>query len=587
MPPDASSPRTLRTVGDEDPIVLLNTFLDVSLSLTQQFDIQHILISMVERSMSLTSARYGAAVLVGPDGKVTQFLHRGLTPEQVTRIRERPAGRGLLGSVLEDGKAVRLANLAGRARAVTSPEQVVADSFLGVPMHFRTRLVGALYLAKPPGEPPFDTLDEALMKALASMGALGVENARLFASETQRAWRNDVLRAISDVIHASLDHDAVLSSTAEQLGIAVRSDRCVIRLADPATGELRDDAPYQWNAADLDPLPGGSLEPFPVTRLAASTSQTQWSRDMRADGSLPEEPTAPVGGRACLATPLVWNGALLGVASCYGRKPREWTADDIALIEEAAAIVAGGLHHIWLVEKAVQTATRLQDVDQQRSDFVAMVAHEVRSPATAIAGIAGELRKPGEVPSEKRNELLDTLERESRRLARLVSAVLDVEAIDQGVLELDTSEVDLARLAHEAIVDAGSLEDTRLVVEPGAAQVPADRDKIKQVLINLINNALRFSPPGDAVTVAVTPRSDAVTVSVTDRGPGIPPEHRDKMFARFGTVPATAKHGSGLGLYLSRRLIDAHHGSIWFESEPGATTFFFDLPRRVPGGRSG
>lgn len=588
MQPNPSSPPSLRTADVDGAVRLINSFLDVSLTLTQQFDTQHILISIVERSMSLTSARYGAAVLVGPDGKMAEFLHRGLTREEVARLPHLPRGEGLLGWVLERRETLRLEDMSEHPASVGFPyDHVGMQALLAVPMLFRGRMIGALYLSKPPGDSPFDEVDEALVKALAAMAALGVENARLFAAETERASRSSVLRAVSDAVHSSLEMDSILTSTAEKLGKAARSDRCVIRLARPGTPGSLEETPHQWHASGLDPLPPGDLDRYPVSALAAVTRTTQRSDDLASDPVTESSGGEFLGGRAALATPLLWGDELLGVALLKSESPRTWTQAEIQLIEEAAAIVSAGLHHARKYADALATVERLQELDQMRSDFVTMVSHEVRSPATAIAGIADILKRHEDLDAERRAELLETLGRESRRLARLVSSVLDVEALDQGALSLDITTVDLAQLAHEAVLDARALQKTRVVAEPGNPVVAADRDKVKQVLINLLNNALRFSPDGEFVSIAVTPGTDEVIASVTDKGPGIPEAHRSKIFKRFGTVPGV-KRGSGMGLYLSRKLVEAHGGAIWFETGDRGTTFSFKIPRRetIPGEES-
>lgn len=579
--PDVPAVRALHSVGQADPVQLLNTFLDVSLSLTQQFDIQHILISIVERSMSLTSARYGAVVLVGPDGKLIDFLHRGLTQEEARSMGSLPEGHGLLGEVLGTRAALRIDKMSEHPKSIGFPQRhVEMEALLGVPMMFRDQLVGAVYLTKPPGDSPFDPTDEALMKALAAMAALGVENARLFHAESRLARRNLVLHSVSEAVHASLDLNTVLSSAAEQLGKAARVDRCVIRLARSDSGEL-EDVPHQWHVSDLSPLAPGHTHLYPVAMLTASTRTTQWSDDIAAD----DRPTLDVpelpGGRAALATPLIRKDSLIGVAVLHSRNPRAWTTEDIMLIEDAAATVAAGIHHVRAIQDAVEAARRFEELDTRRSDYVTMVAHEVRSPVTAIAGIAQQLRARDDIEQGRRNELLDTLVRESARLARLVSTILDIERDDQGALELDMTKVDIAQLTREAIADANAVAKTRVVVEPGIAEITADRDKIKQVMINLLNNACRYSPPDDPVTVTVTPGDADVTLTVSDRGPGIPPEHHDKLFTRFGTVPGDPRQqGSGLGLYLSRRLVEAHGGRIWLDTSPESTTFSVRLPRK-------
>jgi signal transduction histidine kinase len=258
------------------------------------------------------------------------------------------------------------------------------------------------------------------------------------------------------------------------------------------------------------------------------------------------------------------------------------------LIEAAAREVSVALNHASRYSEAVETAERLRHLDEMRSDFVAMVSHELRSPMTVVAGIADILKKrQSALSNEQRDELITTLGREARRLTRLVSEVLDLEAIDQGGMELQLGQVDLAELAREAVTDAGVAERTDLSVGRGNAVCTADGDRVKQVLLNLISNAAKFSDEGTSINVAVSPQTDGVCITVRDEGPGIATEDQSKLFQRFSRLetPGSRRPGSGLGLYLSRSIVEAHNGTIWVDSEVGkGTSFSFKLPRK-PGAK--
>jgi signal transduction histidine kinase len=150
-------------------------------------------------------------------------------------------------------------------------------------------------------------------------------------------------------------------------------------------------------------------------------------------------------------------------------------------------------------------------------------------------------------------------------------------------MELHLGHVDMAELAREAVTDAGVADRTDLSVGRGDAVCQADGDRIKQVLLNLISNAAKFSGPDKPISVKVSPEKDGVCISVTDEGPGIAEDDVSKLFQRFSRLETGSerKPGSGLGLYLSRSIIDAHLGKIWVESDLGqGATFSFKLPRK-------
>lgn len=575
----------------QDDRMLLRSFQEVGVQLTRDLDIQQVLLRIVEHSMLLTGARYGAAVTLTPRGEVKDFLHRGLTPEEVAMLPHYPEGKGLLGLVLRDRACFRIEDIASHPESVGFPNRhVPMQSFLGAPLIDKERMVGALYLTKPPGVLAFTEEDEELVTALAGFAAVGVVNAELFDLEAQRAARNELLQQVSSNVRRSLDVGQVLSATVEQLGRAARVERCFIRLASDEPGHGLGPIVFEWRDPGAESL---SEDPqrHPVGSLAAVTRMTQWSNDIANDPKLEgpgiegsAQDLLDMGVRSALSSPLEWGDHLLGVVSFHSTSPRAWSDEDIELIEGAAREVSVAIHHAQLYSQAVETAEELAKLDELRRDFVSMVSHELRSPMTVVAGIADVLRKrSAELSDPDREELIETLSRESRRLSRLVSDVLDLEVIDQGGLEVELREFDIAELAQESIRDAGQAERTRLQVEEGETTIRADRDRVKQVLLNLISNAAKYSPPTQTISVDVLPEEDTVLVSVTDRGPGMDEQQLARLFKRFSRVDTkSGQPGSGLGLYLSKTMIEKHGGQIWVESTPGVgSTFSFRIPRRA------
>jgi signal transduction histidine kinase len=574
---------------ERDSTELLRSFLDVSLRLTQELDLITVLTVIVERSMELTGARFGAAATVGAEG-IEQFIHRGLTPVQVSSLPHLPAGKGLLGEVITERRPLRIDRIADHPASVGFPSAHVAmEAFLGVPMMQREQVMGSLYLTKSPGEPPFTDEDEEICVAMGSMAGVAIVNARLFATETERAQRSDALRDISMRVRHSLQVDEVLQATCEALGNAARADRCFIRMAEkPGSRELRE-VQHEWTAPGVSPYKGSGRVLGPVTATAARSLRTQWTSNIDTDPRFdrpPEQALAAIHEAetsAILSTPLEWGGELLGVVTFHSLSAREWTTSDIRLIEIAAREVAAALDHARLYKSALETAERLREMDRSRTDFIAMVSHELRSPMTVVGGIAHLLsRRRGELAPNETDELFETLERESRRLTRLVSDFLDMEAIESGRISLRLDQVDLSEVASEATIDSGSGARTELEIAPGATVVTADHDRIKQILLNLIGNAAKYSARHLPITVRVAPTEESVVVSVQDRGPGIPEEERGLLFERFSRLTSSVSRapGSGIGLFVSRTIVEMHGGRIWIEGPPGGgTKFLFELPR--------
>jgi two-component system phosphate regulon sensor histidine kinase PhoR len=264
-----------------------------------------------------------------------------------------------------------------------------------------------------------------------------------------------------------------------------------------------------------------------------------------------------------------------------------------------------GEKEIWLSARAAQlrdpiedrvgTVYALRDVsedrqlDQLKSDFVATVSHELRTPLTSIYGFAETLLR-GDVsfPEEDRRTFLGYIASESERLTRLVDGLLSVTRLEAGGVELDLADVDVVDVLREIVVrQSERARDTHRVelhvpAEPLVAA--ADRDKLRQIVLNLVDNAIKYSPNGGTVTVSARRQLDAVEIRVKDEGIGISAADQRNLFRKFFRADARMTRGIrgiGLGLYLTRGFITAMGGRIRVESEAGnGSTFIVDLPLR-------
>jgi len=231
--------------------------------------------------------------------------------------------------------------------------------------------------------------------------------------------------------------------------------------------------------------------------------------------------------------------------------------------------------------------TERKEVDRFKNEFISTVSHELRTPLTSIRGSLGLINsgKAGKLP-KKSQRLLDLAEKNTERLILLVNDILDMEKIASGKMVFNFDDVDIGELveqsleANKAYADGFGVDFVLVETVPGA-RIRGDRDRLLQVMANLLSNAAKFSPEEGEVRISVCRRGANVRVSVSDKGPGIPEEFRDDLFARFtqaDTSNTREKGGTGLGLNITKSIIDRHGGRIDFETEIGAgTTFYFDL----------
>lgn len=248
-----------------------------------------------------------------------------------------------------------------------------------------------------------------------------------------------------------------------------------------------------------------------------------------------------------------------------------------------------------LVETVNWMGVKLQELDEMKAEFLAHISHELRTPLASIR--EGTQLLLDEIPGpldQAQRETLQIMRDSSQRLMHLISTLLDLSKMEAGLMEYRLARADLARAVEQSVRKVRLLAEGRHIqvlvdAPPGGLWVTMDAARIEQVVDNLLSNALKFSPEGAAVRVRVEPdeRLGSACLSVSDAGPGIPPEDLPHVFERFYQGRRQEKHavaGSGLGLALAKKVIEAHGGRVWIESEVGkGTVARFLLPLRRPG----
>jgi two-component system sensor histidine kinase KdpD len=285
-------------------------------------------------------------------------------------------------------------------------------------------------------------------------------------------------------------------------------------------------------------------------------------------------------------TPLTVRVAPLEV-DVVPRPDRPLDSSDRALLEALVAGLAAAIDRLQLEADAREARVEAQ-VSRTRSGFLSVVTHNLRTPLASIKAASSTLRAPDlELAPEDRAELLDTIYDETDRLERLVTNILELSRIRAGALDVRRQPVDLPDLAQAAVRRLRPLaraHRVRLDIAPGIATVEVDIEMMEQVFGNLLENALRFAPPGSEILLSATPIDDphGVLIRLADHGPGVPVGERTRIFEEFTRVDARPDStGTGLGLAIVRALVTAHGGHIWCEETPGGgATFAFDLPAR-------
>ncbi|HEY6092075.1 MAG TPA: ATP-binding protein [Gemmatimonadales bacterium] len=416
------------------------------------------------------------------------------------------------------------------------------------------------------------------------------------------AWREDLQAYLSQLL-------AALNTSSDDAATGLTQALGVIAGATRATGIVLYQPAYDSN--EWSPTAARGVEARPVSRgtmrdLVGDAAQAlhyqgealQPARhQLRLTASLPH---------GLVLVPLRAGTKLVGVLGVvpgaqFG--PDERAALDQAAPNLAIACERGSAHHNTrrLAVEVRQTSKRLEQLNSEldasmktKDQFLSNISHELRTPLNSIIGFTDLLltEELGPPLSEQQRDFLETVARNGRHLLELINELLDLQRIAAGRMELKPEPVSLVELLTEA---AGSVQAQArkhahaLTVDPvaGELRVKVDRGRIRQVLLNLLSNAIKFTPDGGRVTVAAGPVNGGseIRVAVTDTGIGIAPDDQPKLFQEFSQLDASASRkyeGTGLGLALSRRLVELHGGRIGIESEMGkGSTFWFTLPKAV------
>jgi len=327
------------------------------------------------------------------------------------------------------------------------------------------------------------------------------------------------------------------------------------------------------------PLPAGAL-----VEEVLRTGDTVYRRDMR-DHLYPEEVTlTAIGLRSRVAAPLLLGERPIGMLAILRRKSDAFDEDEIELAALLGRLLASGVQNIRAYESERATVAELRRLSALRADFVSLVSHELRSPMAAVIGAARTLEERWrELTAEQRTAFLALIADETNRLAALIGDVLDTSRIEAGTFSYRFGEVDIAELVGDTVAGFALHQEEITVVAHAERQLPkihGDRERLRQVLRNLLENAVKYSRGGEEVDVRTWTENGRVLVAVEDTGPGIPREHHAMIFERFGRANVgLGKPGTGLGLFIARSIAEAHGGRLTVESAPGeGATFTVDLP---------
>jgi signal transduction histidine kinase len=398
--------------------------------------------------------------------------------------------------------------------------------------------------------------------------------------------RVDVLEAANRCARAlgsSLELEPAFGAFIRELRGLVPFERTAIVLVE-GTDVARTIATSGRGANEV--FPPGSTGPLHGSVLDRVLAGDVVVRDDLAESEYPEDShLLQLGLHSELIAPLLIGARPIGMISLSRAEVGAFSAEEVELVSLLGRLVATAVQNMRVYETERQTVEELRRLSALRADFVSLVSHELRSPMAAVIGAARTLQERWRVLTpDQREAFLALIADETNRLAALIGDVLDTSRIEAGTFSYSFTDVDLTRLVEDAVATAAVGQDEVRVRSSVAGPVPpirGDRERLRQVVTNLIDNAIKYSPVGDEVQVSVQPENGAIRISVADHGPGIPRDQQRLIFEKFGRadVPGDSKPGTGLGLFIARSIAEAHGGTVEVESRPEkGTVFTFTLP---------
>ncbi len=535
-------------------------------------------------------------LVANENSRVDPATHQLRFPAPVTR-------RSLAARPILEGTIVHITNV---TRDPDVDQETMAAlgvrAYLGVPMMLDGQPIGSINVSKDVAVPFTDRQIE-LLKTFADQAVIAVENVRLFTELQERTAQLgrsvDELTAlgqVSQALSSTLDTDTVLATIVSRAIELSGADGGSVYEYDDRAEEFRLRATENFEEELVE-----ASRAMPLRRgegalgLIAERRAPIQIADI-ADPAVYQSPVRDVllrtGYRAILAVPLLRDDRVLG-ALVMGRKAAgEFAPGVIQLLTTFANQSALAMQNARLFRELEQKSRELETASQHKSEFLANMSHELRTPLNAIIGFSDVLteRMFGEL-NEKQDEYVKDISASGTHLLSLINDILDLSKIEAGRMELELTEFDLRQAIDNALTLVRERAGRRgialhQVIEERLGEIRGDERKVKQVLLNLLSNALKFTPEGGRIDVRAGIVDGTAEISVTDTGVGIAPEDQEAVFEEFRQVGGAEKkaEGTGLGLALSRKFIELHQGRIWVKSQVGiGSTFTFTLPVLGPG----
>jgi signal transduction histidine kinase/CheY-like chemotaxis protein len=526
----------------------------------------------------------------------------GLSEESIRFITEHPMPidrETLIGRVGLDRTTQQIADVLADPEYGRQDLQRVAGfrTTMGAPMLIDEEVVGAMTVWRNDVN-PFDNREQAIVAAFAGQAAMAVNGVKLVrqleargAELSRRVGELEALREVGEAVNSSLDVANVLSTIAKH----------AVRLSSTDGGSIMEYAEDErcFLVRGVYRTEPSVVERLRSTRIhldetlvgrAAKLGRPLVLTDLAAADLDPHlQVLYDAGWRSVVAVPMLREGQIVGSLVVRRKQPGEFSEESLTLLEMFADQSALALLNAQLYRELEERSAELEVASRHKSEFLASMSHELRTPLNAVLGFSEVLLEQmfGEV-NERQEEYLRDIHSSGKHLLELLNEILDLSKVEAGRMELAYSTFDLHALLDNTasmVRERAALHgiDVSVEVGPDVGLVYADELRLKQVVLNLMTNAVKFTRDGGSVVVRASRTGSEIEITVTDTGIGVPLEDRERIFESFqqGGRGPSQEEGTGLGLTLSRRIVELLGGKMWLESEVGiGSSFGFSLRSR-------
>ncbi len=528
----------------------------------------------------------------GQDELVYDFRRPGILPQSDPWPPE-------LLAALRQGEAIAVPGESAEGEGVLAPADQGGHSALAAPIKLRDRVIGGLELQDIDPDRRWTDDEIALVQSIADEVGLALENARLLADTRRRAGQLATLHRVGLDITSALDLDGVLQALYQQTSNIVDVSLFSVALYDREVDSIE----YLLMMDASGPLP----VPSPIYREQQGLfAETAGLAAYVIDQSLPvlvpdllDPPpdllswpllSAEQATRAYAGIPLVFREQVFGVLSVHSSRPAAYSQEDLDLLTTMTTQASIAIQNARAYGQLVDTAEQLREVDRLKTQFLANMSHELRTPLNSIIGFSRVMLKGIDGPLTSLQEAdLASIYNSGQHLLGLINSILDMSKIEAGKMDLAFEQVHLPQILDTVVSTTRALIKDRPIelqvqVPPDLPALWADPQRVRQILINLLSNAAKYTENGQIVLSAEVqgPTGEWMLVSVADSGVGIDLHAQQRLFIPFQQVDASTTRragGTGLGLAISRSFVQMHGGEIWVESQPGrGSTFCFTLP---------